>query len=134
MKMGNNAPQIFTAVYGSRIYIFLRNTYRRVSATKQSDFFVANLNSFTDSTKNSKVFQRASFGICIVTDASHIMQYKIINLWETKLLSRKIIYILYQYESPSYFFVLLLRFFKILKTIVVATIAAGFRENCAVFM
>ena len=42
--------------------------------------FVANLNLFTDSITNYKGIQRGVFGMSVVKDAPHIMQYKIINL------------------------------------------------------
>jgi hypothetical protein len=42
--------------------------------------FVANLNSFTHSNQNYKGMQKGVFGLCVVKDAPHITQYKVIHL------------------------------------------------------
>lgn len=52
-------------------------------------------------------------GICMVKDAQHTMEYKIINLLQN-LYSNKIIYILCHYEIPAYLFVDLLLFSRAL--------------------
>ena len=65
------------------------------------------------------------FGSCVEKVAPRIMQYKIINFYQTKLYPNKTIYIMYHYVTPPYSFVRFLAYFKILTAVFTSTIDAG---------
>jgi len=74
----SNAAQVSVLAdfYNYMYFVWVWNRYGRVSATKQSVLFVANLNSFTENNKNHRGMQKGVLDICVVKDGSHIMQYK----------------------------------------------------------